>query len=55
LLIKNKTVKNEIDWDTVNSKSNYKNNGYAISKLANVLFTNELARRVSGTDVSVVR
>lgn len=42
-------IKDELDWDKVqeNAKNNYEGfKGYAISKLANVLFTAELAKRL---------
>lgn len=42
-----------IDWDDVEKKKSYKPfRAYSQSKLANILFTNELARRLEGTGVS---
>lgn len=43
-----------LDWDNLNAEKSYgpiKN--YAVSKLANVLFTQELARRLEGKKVNV--
>jgi len=44
----------KIDWDTLRSqtRSFTAMNEYAVSKLANVLFTKELARRLEGTNVT---
>ena len=52
------SVKKEVDWENFQSQLKAKYDGfesYQISKLANVLFTAELAKRVKGTGVSVVR
>ena len=40
----------QINWDDINfTKPYWRMNAYSHSKLANVLFTNELARRLKGT------
>lgn len=45
---------NTIDFDDLNHKGHYREwTAYGASKLANVLFTYELARRLKGTDVTV--
>ncbi|CAF1064816.1 unnamed protein product [Brachionus calyciflorus] len=44
----------EINWNDINSEKNYDSKkAYGQSKLANVLFTRELALRLKGTKVSV--
>ncbi|XP_075053227.1 retinol dehydrogenase 14 [Mixophyes fleayi] len=44
----------EINFDDLNSEKSYSRSfGYSRSKLANVLFTRELARRLEGTGVTV--
>ncbi|XP_006011723.1 retinol dehydrogenase 14a [Latimeria chalumnae] len=44
----------EINFDDLNSEQSYnKSFGYSRSKLANILFTRELARRLEGTGVTV--
>jgi len=45
---------NKIKYDDVNSKENYTSIGaYASSKLANILFTREMAKRLKGTKITV--
>ena len=46
--------KGKIHFDNINMKNNYDAmNAYAQSKLANVLFTRELAKRTQGTNIRV--
>jgi NAD(P)-dependent dehydrogenase (short-subunit alcohol dehydrogenase family) len=41
-----------INWDDINSEKSYNTiKAYSQSKTANILFTNELARRLQGTNV----
>ncbi|CAF0751428.1 unnamed protein product [Adineta steineri] len=43
-----------INWDDINfTKPYWKFNAYSHSKLANILFTNELARRLQNTNITV--
>ena len=43
----------KLDLDTINSEAHYSRyNAYFKSKLANVLFTRALAKRLSGTNVT---
>ncbi len=45
-----------INWDDINfEKPFWKMNAYSHSKLANVLFTNELARRLKGLILPIER
>lgn len=43
----------KIEFDNLQGEQNYGNSAYANSKLANILFTAELARRLAGTGVTV--
>ena len=48
------TYPKTIDFENLNSEANYsRTNAYGTSKLANVLFTRELNKRLQGTNVSV--
>jgi NAD(P)-dependent dehydrogenase (short-subunit alcohol dehydrogenase family) len=42
----------KINFDDLNAKNGYDSNAYSNSKLANVMFTYELARRLEGTGVT---
>jgi hypothetical protein len=49
-------VPSTINWDDINfEKPFWKMNAYSHSKLANVLFTNELARRLKGLILPIER
>jgi len=46
-------IAGKIDFDNLQGERNYSINAYGNSKLANILFTMELARRLEGTGVTV--
>ena len=48
-----KMIKGEVDWDNLQGEKSYDgSDAYALSKLATVCFSNELARRLAGTQVT---
>ena len=53
ILIRNK-LEGRMNWDDINNEKNYDTiKAYGQSKLCNILFTLELAKRLSGTKVTV--